>query len=87
VQIPPYQRGQGDVPQRAEALCCITYVHYNGTDERAIHELPLQDVKTQNFASLQCKFPLIKGGRGMSQFPLIKGGRGMSRRGLKPSVE
>jgi len=74
VQIPPYQRGQGDVSQRVEALCCITYVHCNGTHGRAIHELPLQDVETQNFASLQCKFPLIKGGRGMS------------RRGLKPSV-
>ncbi|HPD34482.1 MAG TPA: hypothetical protein PKV40_09085, partial [Candidatus Kapabacteria bacterium] len=38
------------------------------------HELPLQYVETQNFASLRCKFPLIKGGRGMSL------------RGLKPSV-
>jgi len=49
-------------------------VHCNGTHVGAIHELPLQYVKTQNFASLQCKFPLIKGGRGMS------------RGGLKPSV-
>jgi len=22
IQIPPYQRGQGDIPHRAEALCC-----------------------------------------------------------------
>jgi len=36
----PYQSGEGDVPQRAEALCCVTYVHCNGTHVGAIHKLP-----------------------------------------------
>jgi len=37
MQIPPYQRGQGDVGEQ---------------EVGAIHELPLQYVETQNFASL-----------------------------------